>query len=96
MVDQPSPFCSDTFVLSIANTFQIDDAHSTTIAWDNKKMEELEMVESVPAAAEGRIPMLTSLVNTVGYLEDYAKRILPANLYQGFFTFQEETELFGS
>ena len=59
-----------------------------------KKMEELE-IESVPAA-EGRIPMTSVVYKVVGYLEDYAKRILPANLYQGFFTFQEETKLFGS
>ena len=57
-------------------------------------MEELE-IESVPAA-EGRIPMTSVVYKVVGYLEDYAKRILPANLYQGFFTFQEETKLFGS
>ena len=77
---QPSPFSSDALVLSIANTFQIDDAHNTTIAWDNKKIEELE-TESVPAA-KGRIPMTSSVVvfTVVGYLEDYAKRILPANL----------------
>ena len=56
-------------------------------------MEELEN-ESVPAPW-GRIPM-TSVVNKVGYLEDYTERILPANLYQEFFTFQKETELFGS
>ena len=44
-----------------------------------KKMEELE-IESVPAA-EGRIPMTSVVYKVVGYLEDYAKRILPANLY---------------
>ena len=68
------------------------------------KMEELE-IESVPAAEGPMIPTgnhaarhgMTSVVyKVVGYLEDYAKRILPANLYQGFFTFQEDTELFGS
>jgi hypothetical protein len=79
MVDQPSPFSSDALVPSIANTFQIHDAHNTIIAWDNKNMEELEM-ESFPAA-EGRIPMTSVVVNTVvGYLEDYAELILPANL----------------
>ena len=40
-------------------------------------------MESVPAT-EGRIPVLTSVINTVGYLEDYAEGILPANLYQEF------------
>ena len=35
------------------------------------------------SAVEGRIPM-TSLVNTVGYLEEYAERVLPVNIYQEF------------
>ncbi len=34
-------------------------------------------------AVEGRIPM-TSFENTVGYLEEYAERVLPVNIYQEF------------
>jgi hypothetical protein len=48
-----------------------------------KQMEVWESQRVHVGAVEARIPM-TSIVNTVGYLEDYAERILPANLFQEF------------
>ena len=47
-----------------------------------KVLEELDS-SSVCGSVGGRIPM-TSEVNTVRFLEDYAQRVLPANIYQEF------------
>ena len=48
-----------------------------------RRVEELDRASVFAAGGEGPNP-LTLVENTVGFLEDYAERVLPANVYQEF------------